>query len=297
MRFVPPEPGLVMPSVTFDSVRTLAEAFARGYMEGCDTLPLEEDVRDPVLLIVIGTNNARITVEGALEDNPFLLETGDDWMNMVKEFQDFLIISGYTPELRAAYGYDAEAPSSGPEWSDRTHSLKWVQDAELENNMSVPYVFYGDANRAPRLEAKNDWSQDHVVALEEIYNIAWGEARLPLPIPQIYSWAYAQEWYNVRRYAQEEQNDSINIYGILTSCVGVPENVCLVGDERNWQEVDIDPETEILTPEQAWEAMYQIHNAPRSPSNESVTLRPALNQVLMTDLIYQGASAPAAGAN
>ncbi|NJO08081.1 MAG: hypothetical protein HC876_22600, partial [Chloroflexaceae bacterium] len=115
-----------------------------------------------------------------------------------------------------------------------------------------------------------------------IYNIAWGEARLPLPIPQIYSWAYAQEWYNVRRYAQEEQNDSINIYGILTSCVGVPENVCLVGDERNWQEVDIDPETEILTPEQAWEAMYQIHNAPRSPSNESVTLRPALNQVLMT---------------
>ncbi|MFP4438265.1 MAG: hypothetical protein ACLFVO_13530 [Chloroflexaceae bacterium] len=188
-----------------------------------------------------------------------------------------------SPRVRAGGGFDAERPDLLDQWSSPVYSIIWATDFDAEN-LTLRYYFYGDANGVPRLETKADWTDAQKDALREVYQVAMTPL-LSYPVPQIYHWPYAQEWYNVRRYAQEELNEEIRIFGIMTSCLTLPASICNAGtDTRHWQERS---PGDFLTPDQAWEAMYQIHNAPRSPGNEDVTLRPLSAPERIIDMIYQ----------
>jgi hypothetical protein len=131
----------------------------------------------------------------------------------------------------------------------------------------------GGTTAAPRNEPRESWSDGPVIPNDSFpevagarfaYELSW-EIPYARPLPQIFLPEFVYEWYNVKRYAQE-QGENMFISGVTTSCT---TTACDFTDTSDWT-------TKLgtnafLTPDQGWYALYETMNAQFTPEVDQTT--------------------------
>jgi hypothetical protein len=243
-------------------IATTVEAFARGYARGCNAAT---PTTVTGLQIAVGTTNSKI---GGVDNPALTADHGVAWAEMINQLNRTLL-SDYDGAVLAVGGYDAEQGLA--EWSSPPPTRAWAQGY----SSAAGYIYYnfGDATAAPRNEPRENWTDGsvtstnfpHLPALELAYELSDG---LPFArsLPQIYKAEFAYEWYNVKRYAQE-QGENMFISGVTTSCG--PVVACDFTDTSDWtKKVGTNA---FLTPDQGWYALYETMNAQFTPEVDQAT--------------------------
>lgn len=295
---------LLFPPKPFVSTQVIAQAvyhFARGYLS--QSCVESGNPTRPNLVLVVGTSNSRICENDRCRcvissdsrpseancdrpnptivnwiDNPALTRNhGQAWREMIVAINDQLRTSRYWPLVRAAGGYDAEF--GAPAWNS-AGTMEWArgftqQPGKVKNdpNSRNPVFLYnfGSCEDCPRKQTYLSRTSAQKDRLDQVYQLSWG---LPYtrPLPQIYFAPYAQEWFNVRRYAQERYREQMDIVGVVTGCRDVlraasasPATGCSFSDPRHWSEYPVGSPRTTLPPTQGWLALYETLNAPTTP--------------------------------
>lgn len=278
--------------VSLSQIAIAVEAFAFGYwnVAVCNDPPTNPVAAD--LVIAIGTTNSlicgnnevcEVDDEGNITnyiDNPALTAAhGSAWATMVTDVNSYLQGAGYYPLVQAAGGYDAEF---GVGWNS-AGTIEW---AEGYNQAATAFFYnFGSCEDCPRKQARATWTPLQLQALERVYQLSWGLVAAK-PLPQIYFAPYADEWYNVRRYAREQYNRNMMIAGVLTGCGRAPNPPgCDFDDLRQWSDVPVG-HPNYLSPRQGWLAMYDTLNASSAPDGSPNTV-PQPELPWLTDIIDQ----------
>jgi hypothetical protein len=267
-------------TVGLDDIAAAVEAFANGYARGCEpqTPPQPEP---PDIWIGVGTTNSKVFVndnpDNPLVDNPALTRGhGIAWAEMVSRVNENV----GRPGVRAVGAYDAEHEAT--QWSSPEPTLAWARG--YSSVEVAAYYNFGSAEDVPRDDPK-PWSQRQLAALERNYELSWGLIGAT-PLPQIYLRPYEQEWYNVKRYANETYGRNMTIRGVVSTCGRVPS--CDPNTNVDWRDVPIDGRT-FLSQTQAWKAMYETLTASTAPDGTPNTLPPvqAGEMIWLTDFLDQ----------
>lgn len=275
--------------VQLSEIATAVKAFAQGYIEGCDpeTYPRPSPAN---LIIAIGTDNSKVLVDvenDIWQDNPGLTRAhGEAWAQMVNQVNDWLKQQGYYGGVQAAGGYDAEFGAQV--WAS-SGTFDWAEG--YDSKATAFYYNYGACESCPRAQPRAEWSDSpnstdpnglhsfaHVQSADRVFRISW-KILHALPLPQIYLKAYAQEWYNVRRYAREQGRNMI-IQGVMTEC---QSSGCDTSDTRPWMDFSAVSD---LPPRQGWQALYDTLNASFAPDGSPNT-NPQITLRWLTDIAYQ----------
>ncbi|NJO81355.1 MAG: hypothetical protein HC828_00430 [Blastochloris sp.] len=241
--------------VSLDEIDKAVKAFARGYMLGCGQTPQT----DPNLTIIVGTSNSKV---GGVDNPALTADHGAAWAQMINGLNTFFM-QIYGDQVRAAGGYDAEQEVS--RWSSPPPTRAWATGY----NSAANYVYFnfGSCEGCPRTKPRSEWTDDpadpdnlfaDIPALNLAYDLSDG---LPYAraLPQIFKAEYAYQWYNVKRYAQE-QGDIMFISGVTTSC---GPTACEFDDPTDWRDkLGTDA---FISPNQGWQALYDTMNALFTP--------------------------------
>ncbi|MFV9507088.1 MAG: hypothetical protein AB4911_21270, partial [Oscillochloridaceae bacterium umkhey_bin13] len=115
----------------------------------------------------------------------------------------------------------------------------------------------------------------------EVYGLSW-DLRYAMPLPQIYYVPYVYEWFNVRRYARETHNRTVNYVGPLTPCGYSPN--CDFNDPRRWQDFLPVVINDFLPPSQGYMAFYDVLRSSRRPDGTTNPHPQTIQPVWLTDM-------------
>jgi hypothetical protein len=157
-------------SVTNAQIEAMAEQFAYGYdvCTGADNTSL--------LLLGIGTNNSRSTVNASL---------GNTWAQVVQAVRSWDSATGVSAQVSALAANDIES------WHNVTDTRAWVSGYSAIN--PAFYIDYGSADgcsetdHSNRIACAGGWLQS------DYYYVAW-EATPAQALPEIYLGGLANQW-------------------------------------------------------------------------------------------------------
>lgn len=283
--------------VNTQDIAQAATTFARGYM--ARSCIQRNDPGQPNLIIALGTSNSRTcendqclcttsanrqpsrancnrddaTVVNWVDNRALTRAHGQAWRAMVTAVNAQLRKDRSWPLVRAADGYDAEY--GAPDWNS-SGTMEWADgftripsNAKNDPNGRLPVFLYnfGSCEDCPRKQPYSSWTRSQKARLEQVYQLSWG---LPntRALPQIYFAPYAQEWFNVRRYAQEQHREQMDIAGVMTGCRDQQRAGCSFNDPRHWSEYPVGEPQTTLPPAQGWLALYETLNASTTPDGD-----------------------------
>jgi hypothetical protein len=206
------------PDARTGDIRAAAQAYARGFYYG--TVNVQGD-----LILVLGTSNNGGSVTAA---------HGDAWGRMVDNMNDYLFTNGYSSEVIAAGGIDAELGFNGPGVTkDWTEGYKTGGDSR--------YFNFGDAAGCPPAGTCGTAAYPGWTA-HDIYYISWGNP-LAWPYGQIYrnDGLQADQWRELDVHAVEHDSNSMFFEGSLTqwhACqdVGCEASLANTGED-GWRQL------------------------------------------------------------
>jgi hypothetical protein len=256
-----------------DQIKEAVEAYAAGYYkyEGCPPLLGTSPSPTPAtayLKVIVGTTNSYLVQSGAsgtptYVPNPALTtEHGAAWARMVATIASDMESSDY-PGVTVAGGYDAE-----PNWwvfssgANPTPTYNWASgyDAIAANQPCCPYYDFGSMDGGTRDSSWMD-NPGSNTRFDQVYKLAYGfpSARA---LPEIYTWAYAKEWYQLQRYSHDRIAGSmLTTAGVMTNCGSAAG--CTFTQTKGWPLFELvltsTGEYEPLPPPQGWQAMYDAY--------------------------------------
>jgi hypothetical protein len=164
-------------SVSYATIETLAEQFARGYWYGTGT-----DLTSQ-LALSLGTNNSYYMVNTT---------GGSTWGNVVTTVANWASSNGYTSQINIGGSNDME-----PSWNSQSNTISWVQGL---NSTIGQHFFrnYGSADGCPQTShtngsCNNGWNQYGV------WYVSWALGPL-FPLPEIYVQAQTNQWVQIDLY-------------------------------------------------------------------------------------------------
>ncbi len=256
-----------------DNIYDDALQFAYGYALGCDIMPRPNPNMN--LTVAIGASNSYLTdPSGRQYPDPYLTyEHGQSWAQMVDAVNGQLNTLGFWPKLQAVGAYDAE-----PAWSwkwDYNPTYAWAKGYSIYANATsrqAPLFDFGSCDGCVRNQPRSSWSSASITELDQVYKLS---RVLPLSraLPEIYHPPLAEEWYNVRRWANEN-GGWMDVAGVMTEC---GDSNCNFQNSAAWVDAQFNcsvGDCTDLPPNQGWQALHDIHNAPCTPDS---TVHPILS--------------------
>ncbi len=268
--------GDVPPAATVDQVLESAKAFAGGYYSP-STCSFFYGISIPNpstadLTIALGTTNSYVidANKNPVVNTAFVPAHARAWGTMVKSFRTYLYTKGYKG-LQVGGALDAE-----PGWWELVNQTAqptkdWVLGyADIYD--VPPYYSFSSIDGGEKTSNWGTYNQ----RFEDVYDIA---QRLPRarPLPQIYSWMYAKEWYQLKRYVRTNNKGGIFYNALMTDCGSTPAEKCTINEPTLWP--DVSPYSDSfgeledpMSPTQGWTAFYDTlnfsyKNAATLPSN------------------------------
>ncbi len=155
---------------------------------------------------------------------------GQAWAQLVNAVESWIVSPPTWGSREAARGgNDIEL-----DWNSVSNSRSWIQGFSAAG--CCLYYDYGDAAGCPPYGGcDNGWSQ------EDVWYKSWG-APPAYPVPEIYTSAQAQEWYQIALYGYNNHAGAVQILGTLTQWAA--SGYCCTN-----------------TPGQGWQQMYDALNA------------------------------------
>ncbi len=182
---------IIFGSITFRSIDDIENA-VRGFLSGYYLCGGSGAMR-----LAVGTSNYRGSTGYG---------HGQAWAQMVNRLNDFIVSPPDWSDREAARG----ASDIELDWNSVANSRAWV-DGYASAYVAASYLYnYGDAAGCPPYgSCNNGWRQ------EDVWYVSWGSPPA-VPVPEIYTFGTAREWYRISLYGYTNHGGAVQILGTLT---------------------------------------------------------------------------------
>lgn len=268
-----PEDAPTPPPASRDEIKAAVIAFAEGYYRYQNCRQFGVVVTNPAsadLVIAVGISNSSFVRRTRTRQiyhvvNPALTrEHGQDWARLMTEIRADLLRRRYRG-ITVAGAYDAEPDfwyvDTDGDGRDEPFSKPTFDWARGYDSVAGRPAYYNFGSTDGGLRDSSWLAAPTNQRFEEVFELSWGIGAAR-PLPQIYTWAYAKEWYQLKRYARVKKGRVMTIAGTMTQAQS--SNVD-VNKRKPWQEFLLSlpnspQDFENFRPQQGWQSLYDTLN-------------------------------------